>query len=659
MTTPPPSRPLATPDPRRLVGTLLAGGGALVVLGQFLLPRPSVNHAAVNLIMIGGAALFALGALGTRRERLPARLTDALHRPAAWARITPAQLVLLALAWPLAWLARLAAGDGLLAHHAGVAAAAWLAGVGAAVLGSVRWGEQRGVRFGRIDLILCAALILLSAAVRLSALSTLPTTLSGDEASAGLSAVNFLTGRADNWFSIGWFSFPSLFYALQSVAVRLFGQTIFALRVWTALAGAVTVGGLYVLARALFDRTTALMAAVLLAASHLHVHFSRIGLQNTWDGLFTALALAGLWLGWRHAWRGGFVLCGVALGLGQYFYVTFRALPLLVLLWALGMAVAAWPTFRQRLPDLVLAAHVALVVVLPLALYFVANPLEFNAPLQRVSVFDGWLAARSAETGLTPAALLARQVAVSAAGITHVPLQHWYTPGVPLLAPPAAALFVLGVLWSAANFDRRYALLLLPIGAVVVAGGLSQDPPASQRYVIVATLAPVFVALPLSQTVRWLGAAGSRLRVAGTVGAVLVAVLLAAGDANLYFRELYQARGYVLGGYNTETAMFLADYLAPLPAHDIYFFGWPRMNYDSIASVPYLAPQHAGISVMEPLPGAPSWALDRPTLFVVLPERQGDLPWIQAAYPDGALTRHVHPADGRILFDVYAVETGS
>jgi hypothetical protein len=45
-------------------------------------------------------------------------------------RVTPAQMVLLLLALPYAWLTRQAAGNGLLAHSATVANIAWLVAIG-------------------------------------------------------------------------------------------------------------------------------------------------------------------------------------------------------------------------------------------------------------------------------------------------------------------------------------------------------------------------------------------------------------------------------------------------------------------------------------------------------------------------------------------------
>lgn len=649
-----PSASSATPEQRLVVAVALVGGMALVALGQLTYPqRPAEARWPVWVLMGLGGVLFTAGVRLSLAAVAPSWLMRVLRRPAAYLGIAPGQALLLGLAPALALLARLAAGNAALAYHAAAAAGAWLLAIVAVVAGSWR-ADGPLIRLARWEGIGLALLLGAAWLLRGTATASIPTTLSGDEASGGLSAVRFITGEADNLFSIGWFSFPSLFYGLESLSIRLLGQTPAALRLISALVGALSVVALYLSGRSLFGRGVAWLAAILLAIAHFHIHFSRIGLQNIWDGLFTLLVVGSLWQGWKTGRRTSFILSGLALGLGQYFYVTFRAMPALVGVWLIAAAIFQHARLKQRLPDLVLMALIAGVVFLPLGLYFWDNPQEFNAPLQRVSIFNGWLTQEMERTGQTAGALLLQQLASSALGITHVPLKHWYTPGVPLLLPAAAAFFWLGLLWVINTWDMRHLLILLPLTATVAAGALSQDPPASQRYVVVSVLAPLLLALPLAHSAAWVSQSWPRYRGLVLGATALVVAGLAYGDLKLYFVDLYQ--NYVLGGINTETAQYVADYLdtQPTPA-DIYFFGWPRMGYFSIASIAYLAPEMQGQDVMEPLKEPPTWALHQPTLFIFLPERQAELAWVQQRYPTGEV-QEVARSDGLLLFVVYEVQ---
>lgn len=627
---------------------LLLGGLLLVLLAQLAfaaVPRP--EQYGVLLFLLAGIVAFLLGGRLVVRGRAPAALVTG-NRLARYLRLSPAQLLLLGLALCFALLAWLAAGRQLLARDPFVATAAWLLAVALVIAGSLERGAAP-VRLARRTMWATAVLFGVALFLRAVAAAQIPTTFSGDEGSAGLFARMFLTGETDNLLSLGWFSFPALYFALQSVGLVIWGQTIEALRFGSALAGALTVVVVYWLGRSLFGRFTGWLAAVYLAASHYHIHMSRIGLNNVWDGLFAALALLGLWDGWKNGRRLSFVLCGLAVGLGQYFYVSIRVLPLLLLLWGLVAFLFRRDQFRARLPDLLLAGYVALIVFLPLGLLFAQHPDEFSAPMNRVTVLDDPLA------GSERMALIGEQFVRSALGFTHEPLRLLYDPGAPLLLPLAAALFLLGLLWAVVNFDLRTLLILLPLLAVALSGALSEEAPAAQRYVLAMPFVALFVALPLAQLVAWLRQLWPRARRLVVVCAALLMLVLVTADLRYYFLQVYQA-GYVLGDLNTRVATDVAYFLQDeaTPGEKVYFFGFPRMGYYSLSTIPYLAPGPEGEDVADPLTAPPDWPLTGPTLFIFLPERTAEADWVRTAYPEGDY-RTFTTAAGETLFTVYQV----
>lgn len=649
---------------RRVTWVLMIGGGLLLALSQWVgrVMPPGGRLPTFLLFLFGGLALL-LGAQTAMRGALPGWFGRPLVRLASLLRTTPAQTVLLLLAPAFAWLTRQAAGNDLLARQAGVAVFAWLVAIGFVVAGSVdRTGrsaeiepqpKERRWPGDRWDAAVAVGLFVVALALRAWQTSQFPNTYSGDEGSAGLYALELLTGKANNLFNVGWFSFPSLYFTVQSAAIALLGQTVEAVRLTSAVAGALTVVAVYFLGRAMFDRTTAVLAALYLAASHYHIHMSRIALNNVWDGLFGTLAILGLWYGWRSGRRVGFILCGLALGLGQYFYVSIRPLPILFLIWA---AVAFWrqrPLFRERFHGLVLAALIAFVVFLPLALYFLEKPDEFQAPLNRVTIFGPWLEGELARGERTTGEIIRDQAISGALGFTHEPLRLLYNPGSPLLLAGAGTLFLLGILWALLNFDLRYLLLLLPLLAAVASNAVSQDSPASQRYILAMPLVALFIALPLGQAIAWLRAQYPRYRAAVAVGAFLLLGLIALVDVNYYFNRVY-ANGYVLGGLNTTVATEIAYYLRDKePAdQDVYFFGFPRMGYFSLSTIPFLAPEKRGQEVIDPLAGPPDFALRGPTLFIFLPERLNELLLVQERFPGGVYQEFRSEA-GELLFVVY------
>ncbi len=633
---------------------MLIGGGLLVMLGQLIYaPLPAGFRPFVISLMGIGLVAFAFGGRLAARPNLPARLSRAISLLTDTFQISSPQLLLLIFAPCFALLAVLAAGDTLKALNGPVYLLAWFLSIAFVLIGSFNWNEKPIQRVDIKEALLVIALFLIAFLLRVWAIETLPATLSGDEGSAGLTSALFARGETDNVLTVGWFSFPSLYFAIQGLGISLLDQTVAGLRITSALAGALTVMAVYWLGRTFFDRLTAVFAAILLTTFHYHIHFSRIGLNNIWDGLFGALVVAGLWYGWKYERRSGYLICGLALGIGLYFYVSIRVFPVLLLIFAFFALISNREKFKRAFPNFFLAALVAFVIVIPLVFFFVRHPAEFNAPLQRVTIFDGWLDAMVIREQQPALKIVWDQIVNTALGFTHLPLRHWYNPGVPLLLPGSAALFLLGFLWAVTNLNLRYLLLLLPLLSMVILGGLSQDAPASQRYVIVVPFVAVFVGLPLARVTQWLQDAWPRFKWLVLGGAAVILLWLSATDIQYYFFEVYDE--YVLGGYNTQVATDIAHYLADQePAPQVYFFGFPRMGYFSLSTIPYIAADVQAEDVLAPLTDLPRWELIGPTEFVFLPERVEERQFVQQQYPGGVYSEF-RDKDHDLLYAVYAV----
>lgn len=649
----PPSAPLPGSAIRPLAVALSSGGGVLMalVLFTFRAIPPDERWRAIAL-MIPGGLFFALGILPLAKGRLPHRLERPIVRLAATLDIAPFQVAFLLMAPFFALLTRLAAGDGLLAHLAFVSLLAWLLAIGLAVGGSIARGARRPLNIDRLDIILSIALFVVALALRAWRMAEYPNTFSGDEGSAGLFAVELLSGKVDNLFGLGWFSFPTLYFALQSAAIALFGQTVEAVRLTSAVGGALTVTALYWLGRVMFGRPTAILAAVYLAASHYHIHMSRIALNNIWDGLFGTVAILGLWHGWQSGRRSAFILGGLALGLGQYFYVSMRVMPVLLLIW---VAVAFWrrrDQFRKRAAGLVLGAFIALVVFLPLGMYFTAHPDEFQAPMNRATIFGNWMERELARGERTEVQILVDQFVLGMTGFIHEPLRLLYNPGSPLLLTGAGALFLLGILWALFNFDLRTLLLMLPLLGVVIANTISQDAPSSQRYVMAMPMVAMFVAIPPAQAMSWLHGRYPQARWAIAGGGMILMALVMTIDLDFYFNRVYD--GYVLGGGNTLVATRVANYLRDKEPADeqVFFFGLPRMGYFTHSTIPFLAPGKRGQDVIDPITGPPDFGLGQPVLFIFLPERLNELEFVRQTFPGGQY-QEFYSKDGQLLFAIY------
>ncbi len=508
----------------------------------------------------------------------------------------------------------------------------------------------------------CLVVLLLAAlAVRGTNLEHIPVNLGGDEGTWGMEALAmFEGGRLANPFATRWFSFPSLSFLVWGLSMRLFGASVAGLRAVSALIGTATVLALFVLARELWGRRMAWLAALLLAFGHYHIHYSRLAVNNIADGLLVTLALYFLVRGLRSGRAICFALTGAVAGLGLYGYVGARLIGVIIVVFLAWRAVSEYRFLARYGRPLVLTLASALVVATPLLLYYAVRPTDFAAGVNRVSILvPGWLAREQAWWGMDAATIYWRQIWKAISGF-HYTLDptFWYHASIPLLDFISGVLMVLGMVWAIVHWRwPGNGLLLIWFWLAVITGWvLTENPPSSQRLIIAAPALALLAGLGLYGLVE-LGrrsVGGGRSLWAG----VTVGLLVAVGVFNLYHYFLVYTPSLVYGNPTAEIATVLGRSLAQQnEACTIYFYGAPVMYWDH-GALHFLtrvyAPNVTGVSVPPPGEGQPPLPdLQRTTCFVFLPNRLGEMEAVRNQYPDGEESQVYSEADGRLLYVMY------
>ena len=617
---------------------------------------PEGERTPASIATILGLLLFLLTVRTFSTGSFPRILQRPLEVIALWLGVSSAQVMLLGLAIMLSGAAWLAAGDFPLMLMPALAVALWVGSALLFLMGAWQTGSLQRIRnWPRGEALAVVGLFLAAFLARGIRTADIPWLLTGDESSGGLSALEFIRGERDNPFGVGWFEFPSLYFFVQSVSIRLFGQTIEALRLTSALAGALTVVATYWFLRETFGRWVALAGATYLSAFHFHIHFSRIGLNNAWDALFVSLVSAAFWRGWNRGDRMSFALTGLVLGLAQYFYASGRILFLILPAWLVVVFLRDRKAVRAHLPGLAIILLGAMVVAFPQGLYYLKHKDAFAAPFNRVSLFGPMLQDQLSASGQTIWKVLGEQFKISTLAFTGTNLTYWYQPGHPMLLPIPAALFLMGACLVLLNIGRFQELwLALWVAGAIVVGALSDSPPAAQRYVFVAPAVVGIIGLSLERSGSWLIRAWPRLRWVTLASLAGLLVLACWEDLRFYFGDFSANKRF--GDVNTEVATQVGRYLAKKePGIQVYFLGG-RMGYYSHATIPYLAPRAVGNDVLDALTGPPDWDLPGPTIFILLPERAQELDSLEQSYPGGTYIRY--PGKEGVLFLAYEVPGG-
>lgn len=547
-----------------------------------------------------------------------------------------------------AWLA---SGDSSMARLPLLAGILWVIALG--LLLYVAHTDHDPQRLDVKEATAIAVLVGVALLVRLYRLPEGPPMLSGNEADVGLASLEYLDGTRTNIFNISWFSFPSLYYFLQSISLRLLNHKLFAIRITSVLAGAMTVGVTYIYAKLTFGRRVALASAVILAFLGYHIHFSRYGLNNIWDGFFAVLLALTLLRAWMANRPAAYVLPGIVLGLAQFFYVGSRVFFIMIPIWMLLMVIINRSEIRHRIAGLVILILSAIAVALPLAIFFIRHPLEYLAPLNRVGIFGKWWTFQIINNGYSPWYVIGDQVLKSFLGFVAIPLKLLYG-GQPVLAPPLAAFFLIGLVVLARRCKEPDASWIgLWLLSTMLAVILSVEAPSGQRYMLSSGAIAIVTALGFETVINYFTTTMERRkRVIKILGTLILLITLLWQIAD-YFTE-YLAKE-LNADINTATAIRIADALQMQDEiRKVYYFGSPRMRLGSNEVTRFLVPDFAD----EDIADEPQWQVNisgpGKYIFAFLPEREPALNTIIACLPGGEIQRDILPG-GPLLSMTYIV----
>lgn len=394
-------------------------------------------------------------------------------------------------------------------------------------------------------LVLLVLVLVAAGALRLWRVGEVPPGFQFDEAHNALDARRVLAGDLQPFFTDNGGREPLVIY-LEAGALALLGpdNTVVAIRLVSALVGLLTVALMYRFATDYFGRPfLGVLAAGYLALSYWHLHFSRYAIRAILAPLW---AMAAVWAWWRwvgpaegeaedlahggerHRYRWALV-CGACVAAAFWSHPTGRLLPLVLV----GHAV--WRTLVDRQQalrvwrGLAAAGGLAVVLSLPLILYFAQHPGQFTGHPSDVS-----LAAVAAKdfAGNTLLALAHNVGAV--AGMFFLagdPSTFHNLPDLAVFDPFSAVLFVVGLgllLGALARGPRgprdQAVLLVLWLGIMLLPTLLSDRPPNYSRAIAALPVIALLPALGLDWLLgrlpeeraawRW-GLAGAALAVAG------------------------------------------------------------------------------------------------------------------------------------------------
>lgn len=499
-----------------------------------------------------------------------------------------------------------------------------------------------------------AALTALAAALRFAVLDALPPGLYADEALITLLAETAAqTGHYPLYWPTAYGGYHPLIGYVALAARALMPDNPQAVRWGVAAVSVLSVPLIFWGLREIFrlDTRPANPPAVLATAVYVGLFsnqlISRLGFEVSFPAIFTALMFGAL-ARWRRtgAWVWA-ALAGTALGLGQYSYLSARAL---IPAWLAVMALWWWQGYRFQRAPVVLMVGLAVLTSLPLALFFVERPDMFFT--RASETFSGTAASGGATLALSAVRLV---LGLFWPGAGDALARH-NLPGQPLFDPVLAVLFGMGVAASGRGWRQPTSVIWLAgSAALLIPMGLTMPnaPPTFTRGHLAYPLLCGLVAAGGYQAWGWLKRRSARWA-QGVLGGALM--LSAVYNPYLYFVAWAQ------------TDLFEAFHVGEWQAAQK---AWARTATDWVAVMPNLLSTEARPALaltlknfpVHDLPGGAcevtAATADRPQTFVVdvLADPQA-VPRLQARWPRAEVDWLMHATQPWPLFALVRVPAG-
>lgn len=493
------------------------------------------------------------------------------------------------------------------------------------------------IRNNRVELIIVSCILLVGLFFRIYNLSDHPFPWSGDEASVGIEGTRIISGEVTDFFATGWSGQPNWSFIPTALSILIFGKNFFAIRLVSAIEGTLAILCLYQLARELFGRRVAILAAGFLVAFSYHLQFSRIGVNNIMDSLTVCLAL---WLTTRAINKGrisDYFWGGLVSGLAFYTYVGSRLVLGLALFLLLYTVIRQRGFLRSKLIHLAIFFVSAILALTPLVYFFIRHPDIFMTRLGQENIFmNQWLVNESQRTGASITRVLWKQFTNTVLVFISQPaIGNFFNSSQPYLSVLGSIFFVFGLVYALVKIgEQRMVIVLAWFWSVIFLGGVfTLSPPANTRLLMTSPAVAIFLALGITRffgVLNHMNLLGPRWQ---TILSVCLLVILGIQNVVYYFGA-YRSQNYFQDATGEFSEKFGLELSQLGPGYDYYLFGLPRI-FAAFPTVIFLCPENNMVDLNRDMIDTLALTEGKSNVFVSIPENRSDLERIEEKYPGG------------------------
>ena len=457
------------------------------------------------------------------------------------------------------------------------------------------------------------------------------------------------------------------FYLSAVLVAAGLGFTYMALKVGAVLIGVFAIPATFGLTRVWFGVPVALTATFFVATSRWYLIASRGGFRYVFSPVFAALTGLFLLRALRYRQRNDFLLLGFVLGVGMYTYTAVRIIPLAVIacLWVelmldITRRPDGWERARRTIVNVLLAAVVALLVLLPLSRFALEHPDDFwRRSATRIA---------SAERPLPgdPLTLFLDNIKNASLMFNYRGDIDWTynVPFTPAFDYVTGACFFLGTVYALyrllAHRERIYGYLLVFLFVALLPSILSLafpvENPAIRRTSMALPIAALLAALPVGLLMQ----SARRLLPSGTAVIALMLVLVPLGghiwwiNHQNYFVDF--ARQYKITSQNgLEVARVINGFADSAgDTQDAWMKNWPHWVDYRIVAVEIGQPRWSNF--IDDIAAAREHDVATgPRLYVLSTNDHESHNSLVTWYPHAIIRDHLSPVSGEVIFRSYFI----
>lgn len=319
------------------------------------------------------------------------------------------------------------------------------------------------------EIIYFGLILILAETVSLLFLKDYPFVSVGDEVrDGGLNAMQIATGSLKNIFDWGRYESHSLIIpTLTSFFYNLFGSSVFVYRFPAAIISVLNVIGIYLLLRILIDRNAAFFGALFIITLPFHLFFARTEIVVILSIFLTTIILIALFLLLHKRNLVNYILLGVILGFASGFHASVRIIAVLAFL--LVAVPDLWEFLKLSDAKKIKQSMIRLFALIFFILIGFGPRILFTTPsiffhTDQLS-FKENLGQRFIEKQDLEA--LRENYKKSLMVWFYEPTTSRYPDHKPILTPPLALVFLLGIGYSLFVLRRRFLYMVIILAFIV------------------------------------------------------------------------------------------------------------------------------------------------------------------------------------------------